>query len=247
MYSIILVRKKRMASSNTHRRVEHGLLPEKPSTWRWADLTLKERHQFYNASLEEQIERCRRESEIIFDLDQRGHLTACRCDIPEMAETAILIPMLVDTDHASEIELNAGQVAAGSASDIRKLKSLALRDHTQLAPVKTSLRPTSEDNASDRGGLGTANACVPFNRHEAQAVWNTGGCLVSPASTRSAALSRDGHEASSVVCSTGTFRSALRNSSSGLRPAMPFPFTVNPCLKANSVASTVLVMPAQRA
>ncbi len=236
-----------MTGSISHRRVEHGLLPEKSSTWRRMDLTLKERRQFYNASLAERIERFRREGETTFDLDQRERLTDCRRDIPDMAETATRFPALTDNSHASGIELNIGEVAVVPAPDVRNLKSLALRDRTQVAPAKTSVCPTREDNASDRGGLGTTNACVPSNHRETQVVCDTTGRLGPLASTQSAALSRDGYEASGAVCGTSTFGSVSRNSSSGSKPAMCCPFTIHPCLMANSMACTMLVMPEQRA
>ncbi|MXX89233.1 MAG: transposase [Boseongicola sp. SB0665_bin_10] len=78
-----------MALTRTHRQVACRLLPQTRANWHWLETTLEAQRQPYNAALEERIDFHRKTGKSRTYFDQCKALTACRRELPEMAECAV--------------------------------------------------------------------------------------------------------------------------------------------------------------
>ena len=78
-----------MALPRTHRQVACRLLPQTRANWHWLETTLEAQRQPYNAALEERIDFHRKTGKSRTYFDQCKALTACRRELPEMAECAV--------------------------------------------------------------------------------------------------------------------------------------------------------------
>ena len=80
-----------MALIRTHRQVVYRLLPQTRANWNWLETTLEAQRQLYNAALEERMDCYRKTGKSRTYFDQCKALTACRRELPEMAECGIAI------------------------------------------------------------------------------------------------------------------------------------------------------------
>lgn len=78
-----------MALTRTHRQVVYRLLPQTAANWQWLETTLEAQRQLCNAALEERIDFHRKTGRSRTCFDQCKALTACRAELPEMADCSV--------------------------------------------------------------------------------------------------------------------------------------------------------------